>query len=108
MIGIPPTSAFLSKWYLAEGALTSSTGVVRYLGPVLLLVSALLTAGYLFTITIRGFFPGKEFKILQTTKKEPNLWMTIPLVLLAVLAVVLGMFPNQLINFLTELTTTLI
>ena len=108
LIGIPPTSAFLSKWYLAEGALTSSTGVVRYLGPVLLLVSALLTAGYLFTITIRGFFPGKEFKVLQTTKKEPNLWMTIPLVLLAVLAVVLGMFPNQLINFLTELTTTLI
>lgn len=107
LIGIPPTSAFLSKWYLAEGALNSSTGVIRYLGPVILLISALLTAGYLFNITIHGFFPGKEFDYQALVKKEPNRWMTIPLLTLAVSAVLLGMFPTALINFLTKLTTTI-
>ncbi len=58
LTGIPPTGGFISKWYLAEGALASGTGIFSWLGPVVLLVSALLTAGYLLPIALRGFFPG--------------------------------------------------
>ena len=62
LIGIPPTSAFLSKWYIATGALASGAAaglpaVLSWLAPVVLLVSALLTAGYLLPVTTGGFFP---------------------------------------------------
>ena len=60
LVGIPPASGFVSKWYLATGALASETGIWTWLGPVVLLVSALLTAGYLLPLTIQGFFPGKD------------------------------------------------
>ena len=45
LIGIPPASGFISKWYLATGALASGIEVFSWLGPVVLLTSALLTAG---------------------------------------------------------------
>ena len=61
LIGIPPTSGFISKWYLAIGSLKSGVSIFEWLGPVILLVSALLTAGYLLPITVHGFLPGEEF-----------------------------------------------
>ena len=68
LIGIPPTSAFVSKWYLAVGALATEIPVVRWLGPAVLLVSALLTAGYLLTIAIQGFLPDKSEQDLPQGK----------------------------------------
>ena len=58
LVGIPPFSGFVSKWYLADAAISSGLNVVSWLAPVILLISALLTAGYLLTITVNGFFPG--------------------------------------------------
>lgn len=62
LIGIPPFAGFLSKWYLALGSLSSGLPVLDWLGPVILLISALLTAGYLLPVSIRAFFPGKAFR----------------------------------------------
>lgn len=61
LVGIPPASGFVSKWYLAAGALAADVGVFSWFGPVVLLVSALLTAGYLLPVTIHGFFPGADY-----------------------------------------------
>lgn len=99
LIGIPPTCGFVSKWFLAEGALSMSTAYA-WVGPCVLLVSAVLTAGYLLPITIRGFFPGADFDYGTLVKAEPNWLMTLPLILLATAAVVLGMFPNVISGFL--------
>ena len=117
MIGIPPTAGFISKWYLAEGALESGVGLFSWLGPVVLLVSALLTAGYLLPVTMQGFFPGEEEeeaagKAPKTSKKrqkcEPSLWMLIPLIILAVLVVVLGVCPNGIIRYLGEIAASVL
>lgn len=86
LIGIPPMSGFMSKWYLAIGSLESGIPVISWLGPAILLVSALLTAGYLLPIVIHGFFPGNDYDYSSLTKKEPNLWMLIPVILLAALS----------------------
>ena len=104
LIGIPPASGFISKWYLATGALESGLGVFAWLGPVVLLVSALLTAGYLLPITVNGFLPGADYNYETLQKKEPNLTMLVPLVILAGLAVLLGIFPGQLTDFLAGIT----
>lgn len=102
LIGIPPTGGFLSKWYLAVGALETKLPVFSWLGPVVLLVSALLTAGYLLPITIQGFFPGKSFDYEHLKKKEPNLTMLLPVILLTVLAVAVGMFPSAVTEYITN------
>ena len=101
LIGIPPTGGFISKWYLAEGALDSGIKGFQYAGPIVLLVSALLTAGYLLPVVIMGFFPGEKFDYEKLKKCEAGMAMKIPLVILAALSVLIGMFPKQLIDFIS-------
>ena len=100
LIGIPPTGGFLSKWYLGIGALETGMNVVSWLGPVILLISALLTAGYLLPVTVNGFLPGTDYNYGALEKKEPNLTMLIPLIILTVLAVGMGLFPNGILQIL--------
>lgn len=107
LIGIPPASGFISKWYLAAGSLDSGIRVFAYLGPVVLLISALLTAGYLLPVTIHGFLPGSDYDYENMEKKEPNLLMTIPLIVLAVLAMVLGMFPTGLVHTIENIAASI-
>jgi len=101
LIGIPPASGFISKWYLATGALGSGIEIFSWLGPVVLLTSALLTAGYLLPITVNGFLPGADYDYAALEKKEPNMIMLLPLLILAALAVVLGLFPNPLTAYIS-------
>ena len=103
LIGIPPASGFISKWYLATGSLASGLPVISWLGPVVLLVSALLTAGYLLPIAIDGFFPGPDYDYEHLEKKEPTRQMLVPIMILAALAVLLGVFPNLVLSYVTEL-----
>ena len=110
LVGIPPLTGFVSKWYLAMGSLEAPgvSAFLNYLGPVVLLASALLTAGYLVTISINAFIPGADFDYSTVKKTEPNLFMTIPLVALSVACVLCGTFATPLINFFTHIATTII
>ena len=85
------------------GALTSGIDVFSWLGPVVLLTSALLTAGYLLPITVNGFLPGADYDYDALEKKEPCMTMLLPLLILAALAVVLGIFPNPLTAYISEI-----
>ncbi len=108
LIGIPPMSGFVSKWYLATGSLQTNISVFSWLGPVVLLISALLTAGYLLPITIKGFFPGNDFDYRKCKKMEPSNWMLIPVIVLTVLTVLLGIAPNGLISYLNQIVETIL
>lgn len=105
LIGIPPLGGFISKWYLALGSLESGISVISWLGPVILLASALLTAGYLFSITIKAFFPGNDYDYKKLKKHEPGGWINVPLVVLAAITVIVGVFPTPFIEFITTITT---
>ena len=65
--------------------------------------SALLTAGYLLPITVNGFLPGADYDYNALEKKEPCLTMLLPLMILAALAVLLGLFPNPLTAYICEI-----
>lgn len=54
LIGIPFAGGFLSKWVLAQGALAH--GTMGLVGVVVLLISSILTAGYLLPIVFQAFF----------------------------------------------------
>ena len=101
LVGIPPFSGFISKWYLATGALQSGVPVVEWLGPVILLISALLTAGYLMTISVDAFLPGNDFDYANLKKDEPAKMMLVPLLILAASVLILGVFPKPLIGYIS-------
>lgn len=100
LIGIPPTGGFVSKWYLALGSLQSGLPVFDVLGPVILLISALLTAGYLLPPVIQGFFPGADFDYGSLQKKEPCKVMTVPILILTILSVLIGLFPDTVVGLI--------
>lgn len=105
LIGIPPTGGFISKWYLATGSLESGIAVFSWLGPVILLVSALLTAGYLLPITINGFLPGKDYPLPK--KAEPSWLMWLPVLILTLLALGMGLLPNSVIGTISQITAAI-
>lgn len=98
LVGVPPTSAFLSKWYLASGSLKSGIPVLNWLAPLCLIISALLTAGYLLSITLKAFFPGDEYDYPTLEKKEPGLYMLIPMMIMTALAVLFGIWAGPLMR----------
>ena len=94
LVGIPPFGGFVSKWAISLAALDGLGGPLAYLVPAVLLVSALLTAGYLFAPIVSGFFPGEGFTGEPRLREPPA--MTLPLVVLAAVCLVLGLFPDRL------------
>ena len=100
---MPPTSAFLSKWYLAQGSLSSGLKVISWLGPLALIISALLTAGYLLGITLKAFFPGDEYDYPCLKKLEPEVTMLIPMLILTAGAVIMGIWAGPIIDFAMNL-----
>lgn len=104
LVGIPPFSAFISKWYLATGAIETKIPVFEYLAPVVLLISALLTAGYLLTITTNAFFGKTE---ADGEINEKSIFLLLPLIILAVATTVFGLIPNPLTNFIKDFITAL-
>ena len=124
LIGIPPTVGFISKWYLAEGALqlggrfgalppsatvpAGDIGIFSWLGPVVLLVSALLTAGYLLPVVTRGFFPGEDTETARPKSQEPSPCMLIPLLILAALTVLFGLFPGPVLSFVEKIAASVL
>ncbi len=103
LIGIPPFAGFVSKWYLAEGSLAAFPAY-GWIGAAVLLVSALLTAGYLLVPVSKGFFPGGDF---HAPRIACGLCINIPLALLAAAALLLGLFPGQLITWLSGIASGL-
>ena len=98
LIGLPPTGGFMSKWYLAMGGLSCKDALFALLGPAVLLVSALLTAGYLLGPAIAGFFPGADYDDKALQKREPPALMNVPIMILTVLSVLLGIWPGVITN----------
>lgn len=94
LVGIPPLSGFVSKWDLCIGALDSGTGWFAVAGPVVLLVSALLTAGYLLPIAADAFLPGRDAPIPAC--REGGACMVLPMLVLAGLTILFGLMPQAL------------
>ena len=96
LIGIPPTGGFVSKWNLAQGALAMNVKG-NWIGPACLLLSAILTAAYLMSISIKAFYTGETE--ITAPKCEVTWKMLVPMGVFALFSVVLGMFASPLIDF---------
>ena len=104
LIGIPPMAGFVSKWQLLTAGLEAPLQVFGIAGLVVLVVSALLTAGYLLPVVTNGFFPGRDF---ITERREVGPQMTWPMIAFAAAVVVLGLLPGGLMDWLGRLAARL-
>ena len=100
--GFPPFSSFTAEWIMfsgifERGALSGPFGVVIALAG---LTAVLLTVAYSFNAARQIFFgplnPALETKDLS----DPPLTMTVPLVLIAIVSLILGIFPQTIMNLL--------
>jgi multicomponent Na+:H+ antiporter subunit D len=92
LVGIPPASGFISKWYLAVGSV--ERGNMWTLA--VLLISSLLTAAYLIPIVYRAYFEESPDAAEPRVVEVP--WMVVPLVLTALISVLLGLYPNPVLT----------
>lgn len=103
LVGVPPLAGFHSKWALATAAVQLHNPVA-YLGIVALILSAVLTALYIFYIIMRAYFPRKrEYpKDYYAHVEDPNAYMTVPLIILTAVAILIGLFPSNLLHVLGQ------
>ncbi len=99
LIGIPPFAGFISKWHLALASLDALPGAFAVLAPAVLLISALLTAGYLLPVVIAGFFPGNDYD-LKTPKTEAPAVMSAPVLFFGLATLAAGVAASPLIELL--------
>jgi multicomponent Na+:H+ antiporter subunit D len=92
MVGIPPSSGFISKWYLALGSV--ERGSAWLLG--VLLASSLLNAAYLGPIVYKAYFEEDPGAGPHQVREIP--WLVIPLVLTAAASLLLGIFPGPVLT----------
>ena len=95
MIGIPPTIGFISKLNLGLAALDN--GMMIFI--VIIVVSGLLNAMYYLPIMISAFLKGEKVDKISGTEKIPKV-MIIPIVILGLLILVLGVYPDLIYSFI--------
>ena len=100
LVGIPPMGGFLSKWVIAMAAVEGGSGFWAFMPPAVLLISALLTAGYLFPLVIDGFFPGEDANPIVLQSSEPSGLMVVPMAVLCAVSLATGLFGLQILGAL--------
>jgi proton-translocating NADH-quinone oxidoreductase chain M len=99
IMGIPPTSGFMAEWILFNGVLQSgvaNSDTLRIVAFGLGILATVLTAAYILWMYKRIFF-GKIPE--QYTKiKDPNRYVIVTMAALAAITLILGVYPNPLLN----------
>ena len=107
MIGLPPTSGFLSKWFILSGAMDAE----QWVAVVVIILSTLLNAAYFVPILVRAFFvssegvPAGSYVGAQSSKAgsdedhgEAPWPIVLALTITAAMTVLLFLFPNVALN----------
>ena len=103
LVGIPPFVGFQSKWALAQAAL-SAGGVAPLVGVGALLISAILTAIYLFVPVVVAYTPDAA---AVAGNDDPGWRMKLPLYVLCALMLALAFFSAPLCDFLGQVAAGL-
>ena len=100
MIGAPPVAGFVSKWYLLVGSMEAhQVGIL-----LILIASTVLNVGYFAPVTYKAFFGKRPDGQAETGIKEAPLSMLIPLLLAVTVSVIIGIYPNFMMQFVRMVT----
>jgi NADH-quinone oxidoreductase subunit M len=109
LMGYPPLLGFWSELFIFAGsiytALHSSIDMPRLVLTIIAIIFSLITAGYGLWAVRRSLF-GEESEAVRRAGAEPRL-MLYPIIALAILLVILGVYPTMLTSLLKALAAFL-
>ena len=101
MVGLPPASGFITKWYLGLGALEMGELVLL----AVILMSAILNTIYFFPVIYVAFF--KELPEGESSeRKEAPMFVVVPLALTAIATILLFLFPSVYMDLIRIIVTS--
>lgn len=108
LVGVPPLIGFISKWNLATAGVADGQWF-SYLGVVALIISAVLTAVYLFTVMIPAYTvkPNQHVEPMADGKHDPGLCMKIPFAILVAAIIILSFCSADLVQWLSGIANGL-
>lgn len=108
LIGIPPLAGFVSKWNIAIAA-TYVDNSLAMVGIFAILLSALLTVVYLFSVIIKAYFPARDFDVATLNGcEDPNWNMKLPLIVFSIAIVILGFCSIPMVTYFSKIAQGLI
>ena len=99
LVGVPLTGGFESKYFLAMSALNGTFEILEFAGLIVIMISALLTGGYLLSITARALFANSNEEICENC--ETGKTMFVPIAILVGFVIVFGIWPVP-VKFIVE------
>jgi multicomponent Na+:H+ antiporter subunit D len=84
LVGVPGTAGFISKWYLAVGAMEKGWWPLVFL----IVASSLIAVVYIGRVVEIAYF--REPSALAAKAEDPPLTMLVPLLILALATIYLG------------------
>ena len=105
LVGTPPLSGFVSKFNLLTAA--GEAGAIGVVAIAALIISAILTAIYLFTVIGPMYFRplNADMAHLKDFNRDPNWMMLLPFGLLIAAVIGLGLWGGPLVSFLKDVAT---
>jgi len=107
--GVPPTSGFMSKWLLFLGVFSnalSDSSPSMLVVAIIAIIMTVITVGYCFWTMKRVFF-GPLPEELKDVREAPAI-MLAPLFLLAVVSLLIGIYPRAVTDFLVGFLSSLL
>ncbi|MHC1583668.1 MAG: proton-conducting transporter transmembrane domain-containing protein, partial [Methanosarcinales archaeon] len=104
--GLPPFSTFTAEWIMFTGVFQAGLqGSSTALIVAILAVSAVaLTIAYTFWSVKRIFFGPLNPNLPNDNTRDPPALMWIPLILLAVVSIILGLYPKPMMDLFSLVT----
>ncbi|WP_456386217.1 monovalent cation/H+ antiporter subunit D family protein [Desulfolithobacter sp.] len=100
MIGAPPVAGFVTKWYLLVGSMEAhQVGIL-----LILIASTVLNVGYFAPVTYKAFFGKRPAGEEAVGIREAPLSMLIPILIAATVSVIIGIYPNFMMQFVKAVT----
>ena len=102
LLGVPPLPGFVSKYALVTAAIAQGS-VPALGGAVAILLAAVLTVIYVFTIVYPAFFMKLQSAPGETEPRDPGVCMKIVFAVLAILQIGAGIFAGPVMRYLESL-----
>jgi len=102
MAGIPPMGGFISKWLIFQAVIDK--------GLILIAVAVFFGSIGSFLYVFRplaALFLGQELPKYKKVSKEAPLLMLFPMIILSLLIIYTGVFPNYILGFINEILVDL-
>ncbi|HEY6883193.1 MAG TPA: NADH-quinone oxidoreductase subunit M [Nitrososphaeraceae archaeon] len=102
IIGIPPTSGFMAEWILFNGVLQTGIHDANSFRVVLFgfgILTTVLSSAYILWMYKRIFFGKIPEELVHV--KDSNRYVTVTMATLAALTLIIGVYPNPLLNPIT-------